>query len=128
VTRALLNDNYNTTEATMLIIEDEKYYDEVVAFANTSKKYDGNDNSCLKSRLDYLERYGGDDRTRVRLYRDRAPYSFGFVIEKKDTGGEWRHLFTGGLLYHGTHDGFGSGAAPTLAVTLEPTNGWSIHT
>jgi len=112
----------------MLTIEDQKYFDEVVAFAKKSKKYDGNDNSCLKSRLDYLERYGGDDRTRVRLYRDRARYSFGFVIEKKDAAGEWRHLFTGGLLYHGPHDGFGSGAAPTLAVTLERTNGWSIHT
>lgn len=112
----------------MLIIEDQKYFDEVVAFATKAGKYNGGDNSSLKSRLDYLERYGGDDRTRVRLYRDRAPCSFGFVIEKKDAAGEWRHLFTGGLLYHGAHDGFGSGAAPTLAVTLDPTNGWSIHT
>lgn len=41
---------------------------------------------------------------------------------------EWVHWFNGGLLYHGNHDGFGSGEAPTLAVTLNPTDGWSIHT
>jgi len=34
----------------------------------------------------------------------------------------------GGLLYHGPHDGFGSGSAPVFAVTLEPCDGWSIHT
>lgn len=41
---------------------------------------------------------------------------------------EWVYWFNGGLLYHGNHDGFGSGEAPTLAVTLNPTDGWSIHT
>jgi hypothetical protein len=39
-----------------------------------------------------------------------------------------RFWFNGGLLYHGAIDGFGSGAAPVFAVTLTPTDGWSIHT
>lgn len=39
-----------------------------------------------------------------------------------------RYSFNGGLLYHGSHDGFGSGKGPTFAVTLTPTHGWSIHT
>jgi len=52
------------------------------------------------------------------LYGDSAPLSF-----------TWRAGgFFGGLLFHGAHDGFGSGAAPTLAVTLTPAYGWRIHT
>ena len=40
-----------------------------------------------------------------------------------------RHtIMNGGLIFHGKHDAFGSGSAPTFAVTLEPTDGWSIHT
>jgi hypothetical protein len=37
-------------------------------------------------------------------------------------------ILSGGLIFHGKHDGFGSGSAPTFAVTLEPTSGWAIHT
>lgn len=65
---------------------------------------------------------------RVRLSPDFAPMSFYFVIEKKNDKGEWTTLFNGGLLFHGRHDGNGSGAAPTLAVTLTPEQGWSLHT
>jgi hypothetical protein len=64
----------------------------------------------------------------VRLFKDFAPYSFGFVIEAKNAQGEWSTWFHGGLLFHGAHDGNGSGAAPTLAVTLGPSVGWVIHT
>jgi Domain of unknown function (DUF4120) len=117
----------------MLSIQDQKHFDDVVAFAKQVglyERHDDNGNSTLKSRLDYLEKYGGtdNDRTRVRLFRDFAPYSFAFLIERKDDRDEWRTLFNGGLLYHGPHDGHGSGGAPTLAVTLTPTTGWAIHT
>ena len=37
-------------------------------------------------------------------------------------------ILSGGLIFHGSHDGFGSGSAPTFAVTLERCDGWSIHT
>lgn len=40
----------------------------------------------------------------------------------------YERWFNGGLIFHGNHDGFGNGSAPSFAVTLNPTNGWSIHT
>jgi hypothetical protein len=90
-------------------------------------------NSHLKSRLDYLANYGGKspdgtDRTRVRLFKDFAPYSFGFTIEQRDADGAYQSLLSGGLLFHGPVDGHGSGQAPTFAVTLTPERGWAIHT
>jgi hypothetical protein len=118
----------------MLVIENQQYFDEVVTFAKKIDLYDKNkDNAALESRLNYLGTYGGKDgdgadKTRVRLFRDFAPYSFSFVIESKDTTGTWSTWFNGGLIYHGPHDGNGSGSAPTFAVTLSPTLGWSIHT
>lgn len=119
----------------MLIIQNKKHFDEVVAFAKKSGLYedDGKTNNALSNRLKYLEEYGGkddagNDRMRVRLMPDFAPMSFFFVIEAKNAEGLWRTLFNGGVIYHGRHDDNGGGAAPTFAVTLEPTVGWSIHT
>ena len=68
------------------------------------------------------------DTTRVRLLPDGALCCFYFVIEQKNSAGEWERLFNGGLLFHGAHDGLGSGSGPTFACTLTPTIGWSIHT
>jgi hypothetical protein len=121
----------------MLIIENQEHFDEVVTFANKSGKYEPSagegSNSYLKRRLDYLESYGGKDavgesRMRVRLFKDFAPYSFGFVIEERGADGQYQHMLTGGLLFHGSVDGYGSGAAPTFSVTLTPVDGWQIHT
>jgi Domain of unknown function (DUF4120) len=117
----------------MLQIENKPYFEEVVAFAKKVDLYDTDSNASLKNRLDYLARYGGKkpdgtDKTRARLFKDGAPYSFGFVIEAQDDNGEWNAWFNGGLLFHGPHDGHGSGSAPTFAVSLTPTTGWSIHT
>jgi Domain of unknown function (DUF4120) len=117
----------------MLFIENQVHFQEVVAFAKKVDLYESDSNASLKNRLDYLAGYGGEkpdgtDKTRARLYKDGAPYSFGFVIEAEDANGEWTAWFHGGLLYHGPHDGHGSGSAPTFAVSLTPTTGWSIHT
>lgn len=117
----------------MLEIQNPHHFDEVVAFAKKTNLYEGDTQATLRSRLDYLAGYGGKktdgtDKTRVRLFKDSAPYSFGFVIEAQDANGEWTLWFHGGLLYHGPHDGHGSGSAPTFAVSLTPTTGWSIHT
>lgn len=68
------------------------------------------------------------ERGRCHLYKDFAPFSFGFGIEVRGRDGQYKHSFSGGLIYHGEHDGFGSGSAPTFSVCLESTNGWSIHT
>jgi hypothetical protein len=111
----------------MLVIEDRPYFDSVVAHAKSVGLYEGDQSGCLKDRLDYLRNYRDPVTTRTRLFRDFAPYSFSFVIEvKRDE--DWRLLFNGGLIFHGAHDGCGSGAAPTYAVTLTPTSGWAIHT
>ena len=113
----------------MLVIQDQKHFDEVVNFAKKANLYDTESNSSLKRRLDYLENYGGDPNTvRARLFKDWAPYSFAFVLEKRNAAGDWTTWFNGGVIFHGTHDGHGNGSAPTYAVTLEPTTGWSIHT
>lgn len=111
----------------MLIVEDTQYFETVVEHAKTIGLYDGDDNGSLKKKLDYLDNYRSRESTRTRLFRDFAPHSFGFVIEVKH-GDEWRHLFTGGLIFHGPHDGLGSGAAPAFSVTLAASVGWSIHT
>jgi hypothetical protein len=117
----------------MLVIENRNFFDEVVAFARKTNLYENDGNASLKSRLDYLATYAGKksdgtDKTRVRLYKDGAPYSFGFTIEAQNANGEWTTWFNGGLLYHGPHDGHGSGSGPTFAVSLTPITGWSIHT
>ncbi len=117
----------------MLVIENQPHFDEVVAHAKAIGLYEGEKNDSLKNRLDYLAHYAGknndgSDKTRVRLFKDFAPYSFGFVIESKDENDDWSTWFHGGLLFHGAHDGNGSGTSPTLAVTLTPSVGWVIHT
>lgn len=103
------------------------YYDEVIEFAKKIGKWDmEGDLHSLKRNLDYLDNYFDKNLTRCDLNPDR-PYGFGFSMFKK-VDGDWKYWFNGGLLYHGPIDGFGSGAGPVFAVTLNPTNGWSIHT
>jgi hypothetical protein len=53
-----------------------------------------------------------------KLYKDFAPLSF-----------EWcAGNLQGGLIFHGEHDGFGNGGAPTFSVSLSNTRGWQLHT
>lgn len=84
----------------------------------------------LEKRLKYLEEYGNSleepFNTECILFKDFSPLSFEFRMNKRATGQMW---FCGGLIFHGRHDGFGSGSAPTFAVTLEAVDeDWSIHT
>jgi hypothetical protein len=71
-----------------------------------------------------LERYS-DKGYSVTLYRDFAPLSMEFSIKEND-----RLVLYGGFIFHGPHDGYGSGGAPTFSVSLssERNVGWSIHT
>jgi hypothetical protein len=102
----------------------------------------------FQERIHYLGMYANydhPDHTFCVLFPDFAPLSFGFVMYVKAKAGhgikpkEWIALehpelvgytawFNGGLIFHGSHDGFGSGAAPTFSVTLTKTSGWSVHT
>lgn len=61
----------------------------------------------------------------VSLYSDFAPLSLEFAIANQG-----RFEFNGGFIFHGIHDGYGNGGAPTFSVLLstEKKTGWSIHT
>jgi hypothetical protein len=61
----------------------------------------------------------------VILYSDFATLSLEFVIKEKD-----RLVLNGGFIFHGRHDGYGNGGAPTFSVSLsqDKVTGWSIHT
>ena len=106
----------------MLIDKTNGKLDEVIDFA---AKYDKSDN--LQRQLDYLDNYYDRDKTRCLLFTDFAPQSFAFEMQRKKDD-QWEYWFSGGMIFHGNHDGFGSGAAPTYSVCLNPTDGWSIHT
>ena len=76
----------------------------------------------------------GTTHSRAWLYKDFAPYSFNVRLERRVEGSQtpggldrYEPWMSMGLIYHGAHDGYGSGLAPTFAVTLEPIQGWSIH-
>lgn len=59
------------------------------------------------------------------LYKDFAPYSFEWTEYVWD-GDQWRPGLNGGLIYHGL---LLDGSRPeTFSVTLEPEEGWSLHT
>ena len=84
----------------------------------------------LEAQLRFLDEYAEDGdrgRTCCRLYHDGAPFSFGFLMRLR-RGGKYLDWFNGALIFHGPHDGGGDGTAPTLAVCLQPTVGWTVHT
>jgi len=110
----------------MLKIQCEEHYVKVLAFATKTGKFED-----LRKNLDYLDTYADQDKqglTECLLFSDFAPNSFHFIMNKKNSKGDYVRWFNGGLIFHGSHDGYGSGEAPTLAVTVNPTDGWSIHT
>ena len=61
----------------------------------------------------------------VNLYSDFAPLSLYFEIIR-----DGQFVLNGGFIFHGPHDGYGNGTAPTFSVCIDPekTAGWSIHT
>lgn len=63
--------------------------------------------------------------TEVNLGVDFAPYSFAFAVLDKESK---RLILNGGIIFHGKHDGFGNGSAPTFSVSLSNEKGWKIHT
>jgi hypothetical protein len=61
----------------------------------------------------------------VNLYSHFAPLSLYFEITQ-----EGKFILNCGFIFHGPHDGFANGGAPTFSVCLAPEKepGWSIHT
>ena len=68
----------------MLIIENQKHFDEVVAFAKTVGLYedDGKTSNALASKLKYLETYGGKDADGKQL----ADGNYTFSVEAQANG------------------------------------------
>lgn len=60
------------------------------------------------------------------LYRDFAPASFGYALRSRDDD---RHFMSGGIIYHGPHDGWGNGSSPSFSVSNASARdaGWSVH-
>lgn len=110
-----------------LKIECEEYLAEVREIADKIGKRDN-----LEEQLKYLSEYACSEEdpeaTHCHLYKDFAPLSFEFVILRRQKDGSYARWFNGGCIFHGNHDGFGSGGGPTFSVCLNPTDGWSIHT
>ena len=92
----------------------EEYFEQVERFAHDTGRLEQ-----FYSRLEQLCSNGDT----VRLFRDFAPHSFEFVRMRNGM-----RLYNGGLIFHGSHDGGGNGGAPTYSVSLNPVDGWSIHT
>jgi hypothetical protein len=82
----------------------------------------------LERALSRLERWGGDKLSqrnmfRVQLYKDFAPYSFGFAIFRR---GDERAMIVGGLIFHPARLGADTSGSVELAPSAEPH--WSLHT
>lgn len=88
--------------------------------------------ASLDKVLDRLDEYAchgeGNRKTRCHLFKDFAPYSFDFRMEKLSSDGFYLPWFNGGVIWHSSHDGFGSGNAPTFSVSLTAEDGWVLHT
>ena len=103
----------------MLKIECMDHLEDVKQFAKNM-----NCESQLSEKLEYLKNYGGGDRVCL-LYKDFAPYSFGFAILEKGTD---RCVLNGGLIFE-SRDCPANGSAPSFTVSLGgPRTGWFVHT
>lgn len=101
-----------------MIIYNKDSFKKVVAQAKSM----GNTSlaDCLK-RIRLYEKNSGCTYT---IYDDHAPLSFYFVGMR----GEQMSM-NGGIIFHGPHDGYGSGSAPTFSICIDKAEiGWRIHT
>jgi hypothetical protein len=78
----------------------------------------------FESRLSDLYRFISAEGYTIMLYEDFAPYSFYW----EEIAPDGKRSMNGGLIYHSPHDGFGDGSVPTFSVSLEPGQGWAVHT
>jgi hypothetical protein len=75
------------------------------------------------SLLEILQRYSDDSKGDFTLYPDFAPLSFLFALVK-----DGKLLMNGGVIFHGKHDGNGSGGPPSFSVSIDKAQGWRVHT
>lgn len=94
-------------------IKCQEHYEKVVEYAKSIG--DTTLHNCIE-RLKQWEK-NSNGKYEIELYRDFAPYSFGFA----EVAADGNMGIVGGLLYHGKPN-------QSYAVILEPFHGWSIHT
>lgn len=101
----------------MIIDKSNGRLEQIKAFA---KEHDLTES--LNRTFSRFERYSDCE---VKLYSDFAPLSLEFIITR-----DGQFVLNGGFIFHGPHDGFGNGGAPTFSVCvdLDKMPGWSIHT
>lgn len=98
------------------------YLDEVKAFAERAGKTEQ-----LQKQLDYLANYSQSE-TRCLLFRDFAPMSFYFEIQRRSDAATLERWFNGGLIFFNKGDtGVGSPQFSVRAGDSLPC-GWSVHT
>ncbi len=93
--------------------------DEILQFAWNHPKAES-----LQKCFTHLEKMCGNrsEDTVAELHYDFAPMSLGFTLVNTKTNNV---SLSGGLIYHGPVKGQHS---ETLSVTIEPTDGWQLHT
>jgi hypothetical protein len=111
----------------VLVVPDHEamgYLEEQIAFA---RSIDCMDN--LAEGLFWLIQHGGSRPVRTVLFRDFAPHSFIFTVQRvDDTGQKWERCMNGGLIYSGPDQPL-DGSAPAFTVSMgESEIGWSVHT
>ena len=113
----------------MLIIPDsiKEYFNEVQSYAQEHGLLATFNQDMLKLHL-YGCSWDDPERCRVTPGKDFAPYSFSMSIEMRQEDGQYTPMFNGGVIFHGQHDGFGSGGAPSFSVSLNKSVGWQLHT
>lgn len=82
-------------------------------------------NETLQQCIDQIKRIDEHCETETQIAKDFAEHSFYFVRQK-----DGRFKGNGGIIFHGKHDGFGSGSAPTFSVSSDNSREtrWEIHT
>lgn len=80
----------------------------------------------LQQCIDRLKQVDEKLETETTISNDFAPRSFYF--QRMDNND--RHSGNGGIIFHGPHDGYGSGSAPSFSVSLDDNKEirWQIHT
>lgn len=94
-----------------MIIKCKEHYQEV--FAHAKKTNDKTLQECFEK----LKRYETNMNAEAHLMRDRSLLSFYFELYNQ----AWQRVMNGGIVYHGVPD-------RSYSYTMDPTNGWQMHT
>ena len=106
-------------EKTIVVLQDCTNGDLSKAFDHADKINDVSIYKCLNR----LAEVDINCKSKTKIYSDFAPYSFSFARMR-----DGKCIINGGIIFHGKHDGHGSGSAPTFSVSITNSSGWDIHT